>query len=95
MEITEEQLEALIDRKLSERAAINIRNMAWKNLREEIDTFCEERVKTNELAKRSGSLRDAISTLIRFNVDCRNVSSINDEQAEKARQLFEAIKNFI
>ncbi|ASN59798.1 hypothetical protein CG419_03795 [Latilactobacillus curvatus] len=95
MEITEAQLEALIDRKLAERLATNIRNMAWKSLREEIDAFCEKRVKTNVIAKRSGSLRDAISTLIRFNVDCRNVASIDDEQADKARELFESIKGFI
>lgn len=95
MEITEAQLEALIDKKLSERAAVNNRNAAWKSLREEINAFCEERVKTNEIAKRSGSLRDAISALIRFNVDCRNVASIDDEQADKARELFESIKGFI
>lgn len=61
----------------------------------DIEKWNEERVKTNEIAKRSGSLRDAISTLIRFNVDCRNVASIDDEQADKARELFESIKGFI
>lgn len=95
MEITEAELDALIDRKLSEKKKANARNPKWYELKEEISDYVDKRASKNKSATKAWALRDAINGIIRFKVDCRNVSSMNDEQVEEARRIFQLLKSNI
>lgn len=97
MEITEEQLEALIDKKLQEKGVKPNRpfNSEWRKLKQEINDYSNNVSEKNKFAKHAWTFSEAFNVMIRFHLDIKSVTQITEEQAPEARKLFEQLKQLI
>lgn len=94
MEVSKEELQQMIseavkkevDEKKSSRSA------AWNGLRKEINDYIGN---IDQEKIRPWSLKDAINAVIRYKLQIRNVSSIDETNVDQARQVFEEMKRIL
>lgn len=98
MEVTEEQLDQLIDQKVNAKLESMTnkpkRPLKWAKLSNDIQDYTKRKYdhdhKTN-----SYKVASAINTIIRFHLGIKNVYQVNERNIDEARKTFEVLKTII
>ena len=78
---------------VKQNAPKSSRSGEWQALRKEIREYVNSL--DGKKVGREWSLTDAINTVIRFHVNVKNVSQIDETNIDEARKTFEALKKII